>query len=287
MTLKFSNPKNSNEDFLFTNNQFINSKNSNEKYKVLEYSENFEGWSDNLTKLSDDKIGDNHPIDVASREFCIYLIKKYSKTSENIILEIGCSSGNLINQIKKKIKNYIYIGSDVLKKPIYKLSKKYEDIPFIRFDITRNPLGNNFCNTIIMLNVLEHIKDDLKAIEEAHNLLIHDGLLIIEVPACRYIYDNYDKQLNHFRRYNMKDIVNKLKKNGFKIEKKTHIGFLIFPIFLITKIINKIFKPKNIFVKQSNFSNNFIVKILFKFESILRYLYLPFGIRCVICARKI
>ena len=85
----------------------------------------------------------------------------------------------------------------------------------------------------------------------------------------------------------MKDIVNKLEKNGFKIEKKTHLGFLIFPIFLITKIINKIFKPKNIFVKQSNFSNNFIVKILFKFEIILRYLYLPFGIRCVICARKI
>ena len=49
----------------------------------------------------------------------------------------------------------------------------------------------------------------------------------------------------------------------------------------------KIFKPKNTFIKQSNFSNNLIVKILFKFESILTYLYLPFGIRCVICARKI
>ena len=40
-------------------------------------SENFEGWSDNLTELYDDNIGDNHPIDVASREFCIYLINKY------------------------------------------------------------------------------------------------------------------------------------------------------------------------------------------------------------------
>ena len=76
MILTFPNPNKSNEDFLFTNNQFINSKNSNEKYKVLEYSENFEGWSDNLTELYDDNIGDNHPIDVASREFCIYLINK-------------------------------------------------------------------------------------------------------------------------------------------------------------------------------------------------------------------
>ena len=137
-----------------------------------------------------------------------------------------------------------------------------------------------------MLNVLEHIGNDVEALNEANKLLCDNGLLILEVPAGKFLYDEYDKQLLHFRRYEMLDLIKKIENAGFEIEGKTHLGFFIFPIFILVKLFNNIFISKNIISKQANLSNNTIVKLLFFIESKLREFSLPFGIRCFVCARK-
>jgi hypothetical protein len=138
-----------------------------------------------------------------------------------------------------------------------------------------------------MLNVLEHIKEDNKALHEVNKILNNQRILIIEVPSRKFLYDEYDRQLLHFRRYNMNDIEKKLIKAGFKIEKKTHLGFMVYLFFIVVKLFNKLFKNKNIVVKQAKASNNILLKILFNVEKKLQNIYLPFGIRCFICARKI
>ena len=49
-------------------------------------------------------------------------------------------------------------NSEVLvKKSVKNIAEKYKNIPFVVFDILKNPFPDNFCNTVIMLNVLEHI----------------------------------------------------------------------------------------------------------------------------------
>ena len=285
MKQKFPHPSKKNEHFEFLDGKFCNISNSSEKIKVLEYSDNLEGWSEDHTEMIDHEIGSNHPIDVSSRNFCNFFLKKFNKFKRNVILEIGCSSGNLINEIKSNSNNY-YIGSDVLKKSVKKIAEKHENTPFVIFDILKNPFPENFCNTVIMLNVLEHIGNDVKALNEANKLLCDNGLLILEVPAGKFLYDEYDKQLLHFRRYKMLDLIKKIENAGFVIERKTHLGFFIFPVFILVKLFNKIFRSKNIISKQANLSNNTIVKLLFFIESKLREFSLPFGIRCFVCARK-
>ena len=138
-----------------------------------------------------------------------------------------------------------------------------------------------------MLNVLEHIEDDEKALNEAYKLLNHEGILIIEVPAVKFLYDEYDKKLLHYRRYSSKEIKDKILNAGFKIQSETYLGFFCFPLFAIVKIINKFFKTKNIIDRQTKLSNNFLLKILFKIEMKLKWISFPFGIRKVICAKKL
>ena len=230
-------------------------------------------------------ITNNHPIDIASTEMCLNLLEKYEKSKKKIILEIGCLNGSLAKQIIDN-KNYNYIGSDATNINMQNLVKKFKETPFIVFDILKSPFKKSICDAVIMLNVLEHIENDDKALIEVHNLLEKNGLLLIEVPVGKFLYDEYDKQLLHFRRYNLKEITKKLSRNGFEIEKKTHIGFFIFPLFVIMKLINRIFKNKDIVVKQPKMSDNFLIKFLFYIEKKLKNFSLPFGIRCVICARK-
>ena len=282
----FPHPKNRNENFIFKNGNFENPKNKNEKTRVLEFSENQDGWTEKLTEMADLHIDANHPIDFASRELCIQFLKKYDQSENNTVLEIGCSSGNLIKNIIQ-LKKFFYIGSDAIKSYIYKLSSEYQNIPFIIFDLLKNPFKESICDVVIMLNVLEHIKDDDKALLEVNKILNNQGILILEVPSGKFLYDDYDRKLLHYRRYNMKDIEKKLLNAGFKIETKTHLGFLVYPLFVTVKLFNKLFKNKNIVIKQAKASNNILLKILFNIEKKLKNIYLPFGIRCFICARKI
>ena len=57
-------------------------------------------------------------------------------------------------------------------------------------------------DTLFALNVVEHIEDDSLAITNAAKFLVKGGNLIILVPAYQWLYNNFDQELYHFRRYN-------------------------------------------------------------------------------------
>lgn len=281
MNIKFPDPKKGIDSYIFKNNYFRKKK---LKKKVLEYNTNFEGWSEELTLLHENSITKYHPMEIFSRENLVNHLKIKKKES---VLEIGCSSGWLIDDLQKKFKKINYIGSDVIINPIKKLSKKYPNIPFLKFDILQNPLKKLKFDNVVMLNVLEHIEDDTLAIQQVFKLLKKNGKFLIEVPANQFLYDNYDKQLKHFRRYGMSDLVKKLKKNGFKIAKKQHMGFFVFFPFVLVKFLNRMFNKNNKIVeKQIKISNNFIFSWLMKIEKKLSNIYFPFGLRCFVIARR-
>ena len=264
---------------------------------ILVYSSNFSGWSESLTKLHEIATDENHPIDRYSRIFAIdKLAESMSFNSNSAILEIGCSSGYLLNDLLNKFPNFTIIGSDVLPDHLIKLSKKIKDVPLISFDLINCPLPDGSINCVIALNVLEHIQDDSTAIKNIYSVLTKGGKFILEVPACNWLYDEYDASLQHFRRYSINNLIIKLKENGFNICYKGHLGFLIFPVFFIIKLFNRYssrFRKsinKNEFVLKNitRTSNSKILSTLLSLDrKISKYIYLPIGIRIQIVAEKL
>ncbi len=258
-------------------------------FPVLDYSENFAGWSDDLTALHENLVGDSHPIDMASRSYAIQQISDAVTESRQVLMEIGCSSGFLIKEIVSRFPNLVVIGADVVKAPLQRLAKTLPTLPLIRFDLLQNPLPNSCINFLIMLNVLEHIEDDLLALKNAYYLLKPGGSLIIEVPAGPCLYDSYDKQLYHFRRYTAVELQDKLNSVGFIVTRKSHLGFFIYPAFALVKIINKIgFKSNSSVETQvSRTSNSKLLSIIMNAESRLsKFFSYPFGVRVLITAKR-
>ncbi|AXY76952.1 class I SAM-dependent methyltransferase [Paraflavitalea soli] len=56
-------------------------------------------------------------------------------------------------------------------------------------------------DTVVALNVIEHIEDDKKAVSNCMQLLKAGGHLIVLVPAFQFLYNSFDKELGHFKRY--------------------------------------------------------------------------------------
>jgi len=90
---------------------------------------------------------------------------------------------------------------------------------------------------IYTLDVLEHIEDDEQAMKGLFDKLDNDGKLLVYVPAFPILYSAMDKKIGHFRRYQKKELVEKLKKAGFIIESVEYADCLGFFASLVFKYL--------------------------------------------------
>lgn len=129
--------------------------------------------------------------------------KEFGKT----ILEIGAGIGNNLVFIPKNKK---VIAAEIDDEYIKILKEKFPKIDVYKFNIEKDSvkfLKKKYnIDTIICFNVLEHIKNDKKAINNACDILPKGGKLILWVPRHKFLYSSLDKHLGHYRRYTKKEL---------------------------------------------------------------------------------
>jgi ubiquinone/menaquinone biosynthesis C-methylase UbiE len=211
-----------------------------------------------------------------------------------VVLEVGCSSGYMLRQIKQKLPDALVIGTDYVLGPLEELAPTLPDVPIVQFDLTRCPLPTASVDAVIMANVLEHIEDERAALSQVYRILRPGGLLILEVPAGPQLYDIYDELLLHFRRYTMKRITRLFRRTGFEIVSANHLGALIYPAFMAVKLKNRRYLARDAAEKQRIVAENIratgsnpLLDVAFAIEGRLgRWVRWPFGIRCVLIGRR-
>ena len=74
-------------------------------------------------------------------------------------------------------------------------------------------------DSIVYINVLEHIQDDRAELANALEVLKPNGHLLVFVPALTWLYSDFDKQIGHFRRYVKKGLDRLVREVGFTLVK--------------------------------------------------------------------
>lgn len=198
------------------------------------------------------------------------------------VLEIGAGTGNLTAFCLKKTPFYISDKDAGLVRSLKKRFSNEKNIFFNVLDITKKQKQLvGFFSTIFAINVLEHIKDDEAALKNIHNLLKQKGKLVLLVPAKQFAYSKLDRELGHFRRYEKKELIDKLTNTGYKVEE---IYF-----FNIVGLISWYFRDK---VKRNNIHLKPYHIVLFdKIVPFLRFIETRIkpliGISLIVVAKKI
>ena len=194
------------------------------------------------------------------------------------ILEVGCGIGNFTNELTKYGKVW---AIDINKNYIDQL-KKMSGVEVGLGDIEKGEyfFTKKQFDTIICLNVLEHIQNDNQACENLYKLLKKDGILILLVPTHSFLYGEIDKNIGHFRRYERNKIINKLKSIGFSILKIRRLNILgALGWFIAGKIL------KRSTVENNNIRVfNFLAPVILLFEDIIEP---PIGTSILIIAKRI
>ena len=167
------------------------------------------------------------------QKYVYFLIKKYFK---NKIFEVGAGLGSFTRQYNNSYKE-IYL-SDLDKNNYLVLKKKFSKKKNIKINNQKINKINKKFNTIIYLNVLEHIKKDKREINLAISKLNSGGHLIILVPAHQKLYSKFDKAIGHCKRYNINFFKNNKFKNA-KVEKLIYLDMVGYFLYFCNKIFFK------------------------------------------------
>ena len=103
---------------------------------------------------------------------------------------------------------------------------------------TNLSLSDEIFDGVIAMDVLEHIKNDSKALAEISRVLKTDGKIFITVPAFQFMWSRHDEAVDHFRRYSKNEIRIKLETNGFNVIKIRYWNSLLFPFTLVRRLFN-------------------------------------------------
>ena len=226
-----------------------------------------------------------------SRRDFIYKLIHANKTDKGIkILDIGCSTGVLIEGLNKLTSAEIF-GIDVSDNAINACHKR----GLINTRVMNGEkldFENSTFDIVIASDCLEHIKDDQKALKEWYRVLKNQGKLIIFVPAFMALWSEHDNLSNHFRRYHRNELRLMLKKTGFKINRLSFWNNILFiPIFTIRIILGLIKTETKMKSNQLQLSNPFINRVLLRLliieNKILMKTNLPVGVSLfAICQKR-
>ena len=136
------------------------------------------------------------------------------------VLEIGAGIGNLTTNLVPRTE---YYASDINEHYLDRLNNLKLTRPYLEVGYTDASAGETYpkaeFDTVICLNVVEHLEDDVKALRNICGSLEKEGRAIILVPSGPGLYGTLDKVLGHYRRYTRDQLVEACARAGFRVEK--------------------------------------------------------------------
>lgn len=136
------------------------------------------------------------------------------------VLEIGAGTGSLALQLLPRT---LYWASEV--NPLYLdyLDTLKQNRPYLRVGYTDGERNQSYppelkFDTVVGLNVIEHLSDDLVALQNIRHSLIGGGRAIVLVPACPRLFGALDEVLGHQRRYTREQLSTLAERAGFAVE---------------------------------------------------------------------
>jgi SAM-dependent methyltransferase len=159
------------------------------------------------------------------------------------VLEVGAGIGNLTQFY---IDRELVVATDIEDGHLEALEQKFGHLNNVRrlkadfMDDLVPLLGGYRFDTAVSSNVLEHIKNDRKALENMFRVLIPGGHVVILVPAFMWLYGSLDEHLLHHRRYTRKELVEKVRTAGFDLVSVSWMNMFGMPGWFLNARIRRV-----------------------------------------------
>jgi len=184
----------------------------------------------------------------AAEKFNRWMYEEIKPLLKGRVLELGSGTGNISRLVLEDKFNTVL--SDYNNAYLHDLKKKFSGYPNLekilsidlqdpQFEKNNEFLREKF-DSIFLLNVIEHLKDDAAAVAHCRYMLKSGGHLILLAPAWSFLFCDLDKNLGHYRRYNIRSLCRLLAENKLPVIEKKYFNLAgISGWFVWGKILRK------------------------------------------------
>lgn len=173
----------------------------------------FETADDNLAQMLDSLSGADNYLDL--------IVQLLDSHLQAPILEVGAGHGDLTERLAHTGPVH---ATDLSERCLRILSDKFqtdESITVGSLDITTPfPCADEYADgtygSTVMVNVLEHIEDDVDALRLLAKTVTPGGTVVVFVPAFDFLYGKFDEQIGHHRRYRVASLRSTFEQAGLE-----------------------------------------------------------------------
>ena len=190
-----------------------------------------------------------HPWELV-RSKIVYKLLKSRSSSFDTVVDFGSGDIFVLHELEQKkiARHYHAVDNAYSESLIQSLQKQYPNSAItFNYSIDNVKEKTSHADCFLFLDVIEHCENDIEILQSviATNFADKNAVILVTVPAFQSLFSEHDKLLNHFRRYNIKQLSFVCQQAGLKVSTSGYFFFSLLLARSIQSLLQK-FRPRKI-----------------------------------------
>ncbi len=165
----------------------------------------------------------------------LWAVGQYGRNARTM-LDVGCGTGHVLAQLRVHLPHLHLVGSELFEEGLHLARRRLaNEIDLVRSDARDLPFDQPF-DVVGAFDVIEHVVDDARVLDELFRVLRPGGLLLLTVPQHRWLWSGADVRAHHERRYTAASLHPLVRQSGFEIVRSTSFVSLMLPAMVISRL---------------------------------------------------
>ncbi len=144
-----------------------------------------------------------------------------------------------------------------------------------------------WADIVLLLDVIEHVDDDVATLRAARTGVGDGGLLVVTVPAYQWLWSGHDEVLGHRRRYTAARLRAAVERAGFTVVRVSYFNSLLFPLLAAVRGWKRLRGDRGHDLRRPGAAVNWLLERVFAFERhLVPRVRLPFGSSLLLIGRR-
>ncbi len=154
-------------------------------------------------------------------------------------LDLGCGDGQVLKAVARSRPGITLSGGELSETGLERAARALPTVALYQIDALHVPFEAEF-DVIGAFDVLEHIEEDERVMREIFRAVRPGGGVLISVPQHPFLWSAVDEYAKHRRRYTRRELVEKLQRADFRVDRVTSFVSLVLPAMVMSRIYERV-----------------------------------------------
>jgi SAM-dependent methyltransferase len=208
------------------------------------------------------------------------LLSRYASPECGVVLDLGCGSGGNLPVLSPY---GAVIGVDLAPAAL----ELWHEQPagLVLASATALPFAARTCRLVTMLGLVEHLDDDVRALDEAGRVCVSGGIVLLNTSAYMLLWSEHDEANRHVRRYRAQELANRGREAGLRVVRLSYANTFLFPVALTVRLAQRFLRrrstrrvPRVDMFPVPEPLNRWLVQLLRLEAWLMDWIDMPFGV---------